>query len=221
MRQPLAKARINVGTQTARENLQELADVLMEEINVKEIEVVSDVGDLVNYKILPNNRALGPKYGKRFGAVRKALSALNPADVAAQLQENGELTLSVAGEDVVLSADEVIVQTEAKGDDAVASERGVTVAVDTVITPELEQEGYARDLVRNLNNARKDAGFEISDRVHVVYSVDGSVGEAFENFADFIAQEVLAESLTAGTGGDFTTTVSVGGQEVALGLTKA
>jgi isoleucyl-tRNA synthetase len=221
LRQPLAKARINVGSQTARENLQELAEVLMEEINVKEIEVVSDVGDLVNYKVLPNNRLLGPKYGKQFGAVRKALTALNPSEVAAQMQENGELTLTVGGEVVTLNSDEVIVQTEAKGDDAVASERGVTVAVDTVLTPELVQEGFARDLVRNLNNARKDAGFEISDRVHVVYEVAGSVGEAFENFGAYIMQEVLASSLETGRGGEFTTTVTVGGEAVTLGLTKA
>ena len=82
LRQPLAKVRINVGSEQQRADLMELTDVLQEEINVKAIEVVSEVGELVDYKILPNNRELGPKFGKQFPAVRKALTALDAADVA-------------------------------------------------------------------------------------------------------------------------------------------
>ncbi|HFC12267.1 MAG TPA: isoleucine--tRNA ligase, partial [Anaerolineae bacterium] len=220
LRQPLATARINVGSQAAQASLNELAEVLMEEINVKKIEVVSDVGDLVNYKLLPNNRLLGPKYGKRFGALRGALNKLDPAVAAQALQTDGALTVLLAGEGIVLSAEEILVQTEAKGDAAVASDKGVTVAVDTHLTPELLQEGVARDLVRNLNNARKDAGFAISDRINVTYQASPELTAAFTTFADYIQRETLADSLTVGDGGDFTTTVKIGGEEVTLSVSK-
>ena len=195
--------------------------MLTGELNVKAIEIVSDVGDLVDYKLLPNNRVLGPRFGKQFGAVRKALSGLDAADVAAQLQTAGQITLDVAGEAVTLTADEIIVNTEARGDDAVASDKGVTVAVDTVITPELEQEGYARDLVRNINEARRSGGFDISDRVDVTYSASGKLQVAFLAFADFIRAETLAESLSAGGSAPHTFTATIGGEEVAIGLSKA
>ena len=121
----------------------------------------------------------------------------------------------------MISAEEVVVNTEAKGDDAVASEKGVTVAVDTVLTDELVQEGFARDLVRNLNEARKQAGYEISDRVHVQYEASEALGAAFTNFADYIQQETLANSLAAGNEGEHASTVKIGGEEVKLSISKA
>ena len=172
LRQPLAKARVNVGTQQEQQDLIELADVLQEEINVKAIEVVSEVGELVNYKLMPNNRILGPKFGKQFPKVRQALMALDPARAARVLQSGAALTVTVDGEPVSLTNEDVLVQTESRGGLAVASDKGVTVAVDTELTPELIQEGYARDLVRAINNMRKEAGLEISDRIDLAYTAD-------------------------------------------------
>jgi len=223
LRQPLAKARINVGTQVEQDDLMELTAVLQEEINVKVVEVVSEVGELVNYKLMPNNRLLGPRFGKQFGAVRGALNAINPAEAARVLQSGEPLVLQVGGEEVSLSADEVLVQTESRGGLAVASDKGVTVAIDTELTPELTQEGYARDLVRHLNNMRKEGGMDISDRVNVVWSAEGDVAAAFAAFAEYIQQETLALSLAAGeaTGEMYTQEVTVGGQTVTLAIKKA
>jgi isoleucyl-tRNA synthetase len=192
LRQPLAKARVNVATQREREDLLELADVIAEEINVKELEVVSAVGELVNYRVLPNNRLLGPKLGSDFPVVRQALLALDPAWVAHELQVTGEVAVTVNGDKVVLNVEEVVVQTESKGGLAVASDQGVTVAVDTEITPALRQEGYARDLVRAINTLRKEVGLEISDRIALYYEAEGEVGEAMRNFAGYIQDETLA-----------------------------
>ena len=100
------------------------------------------------------------------------------------------------------------------------ADKGVTVAVDTHLTPELLQEGVARDLVRNLNNARKDAGFAISDRINVTYQASPELTAAFTTFADYIQRETLADSLAVGDGGDFTTTVKIGGEEVTLSVSK-
>ncbi len=224
LRQPLAKARVNVASQQAQDDLQELAGVLAEEINVKEIEVVSEVGELVNYVLLPNNRVLGPKFGQKFPQVRQALLALDPAEAARTLQAGQPLTLDVAGETVSLSDEDVLVQTESRGGLAVASDKGVTVAVDTELTPALVQEGYARDVVRQVNNMRKDAGLEISDRITLGYQgAAGDVAAALTRFAEYVQQETLTVSLLAGSLPDvlYSQTITIGDQDVTLQLRKA
>jgi isoleucyl-tRNA synthetase len=223
LRQPLARARVNVGSQQERDDLLELAEVLAEEINVKEIEVVSEVGQLVDYKLMPNNRVLGPRLGRLFPKVRAALLALDAAEAARILQSGKQLTVQVDGQTFALSGEDVLVQTESRGGLAVASDKGVTVAVDTELSPELIQEGYARDLVRTINNMRKDAGLDIADRINMVYQADGDVATALITFDDYIRQETLAVTLEAGS---LPTplaqlTVDIGNQEVFLAFTKA
>jgi isoleucyl-tRNA synthetase len=223
LRQPLATAKVFVGSAQERQDLEQLADVLAEEINVKTIEIVSEVGELVSYKLLPNNRTLGPKLGARFPAVRGALAALDPAAAAARLQSGAALELEVNGQTVSLSGDDVLVHTESLGGLAVASDKGVTVAVDPHLTPELVQEGYARDLVRIINDMRKRAGLDISDRIELGYEVaDGDVAAALVNFADFIGGETLAARLNPDklASADYRQTVEVGGAPVKLALRK-
>jgi len=222
LRQPLARAKVFVGSQQERDDLRDLADVLAEEINVKEIEIVAEVGELVSYKLLPNNRALGPKLGPLFPSVREALSRLDQAEAAAILQAGEPLELVVNGQVVNLTGDDVLVQTEPLGGLAVAGEKGVTVAVDPHLTPELMQEGYARDLVRIINNMRKEAGLEVSDRIHLGYEAAGDVAAAMANFAGFISEETLAVSLVVGSLSniDYQQNVVVGDEQVSLTLRK-
>ncbi len=222
LRQPLARARVFVGSAQQRADLQELADVLAEEINVKAIEIVSEVGELVSYKLLPNNRTLGPKLGPLFPAVRRALGALEPMAAAMTLQAGLALELPINGQSVALDGDDVLVQTESRGGLAVASEKGVTVAVDPHLTPELVQEGYARDLVRAINTLRKDAGLDISDRIEVAYTAAGDVAAALVNFGDFIQAETLATRLTPGAldGDAFRQQLAVGDATVELALRR-
>ncbi|MCA9937573.1 MAG: isoleucine--tRNA ligase [Anaerolineales bacterium] len=206
LRQPLAKARVNVGSAQALADLEDLVDVLTDEINVKAIDIVAEVGELVNYKLLPNNRLLGPKLGPLFPQVRAALMRIDPAAAARQLLAGESLPLSVAGETVLLTPEEVLVQTESRGGLAVASDKGVTVAVDTALTPALVQEGYARDLVRAVNTLRRDNGLALDDRVHLVYALPASaaadIAAAFVNFADYVQQETLALSFAPGDAAD-------------------
>ncbi|MEJ2752608.1 MAG: DUF5915 domain-containing protein, partial [Chloroflexota bacterium] len=222
LRQPLAAARVNVGSQQEQEDLLELVGVLKEEINVKEIEVVSEVGELVNYKLLPNNRVLGPRLGKMFPRVKAALDEIDPAQAARLLQAGEEIVVTVDGQAFELGNDDVLVQTESRGGLAVASDKGVTVAVDTELTPELLREGYARDLVRALNNMRKEAGLDISDRIEVAYEAGGEAGTAFRDFGDYIAQETLAVRLEPGpmAGALYESSVSVGEDDVLIRLSR-
>jgi isoleucyl-tRNA synthetase len=222
LRQPLARARVFVGSKQERDDLHELAGVLAEEINVKEIEIVSEVGELVSYKLLPNNRVLGPKFGPLFPAVRDALAALDPAAAASTLQAGEPLELRVDSRTVILNGEDVLVQTEPLGGLAVAGEKGVTVAVDTELTPELAREGYARDLVRVINSLRKEAGFDISDRIALGYEAQGEVAAALEDFAAFIGGETLATQLSPGalTDADLQRTAEVGDAQVTLTLRR-
>jgi len=196
--------------------------VLAEEINVKAIEIVSEVGELVSYKLLPNNRTLGPKLGPLFPAARAALAQLDAASAATTLLAGQSLALELDGQTVTLGGDDVLVQTESRGGLAVASDKGVTVAVDPHLTSELVQEGYARDLVRAVNALRKDAGLDISDRIELAYTAEGEVAAALVNFADFIRAETLATRLTPGAleGNGFQQSVAVGDAQVDLALRK-
>ncbi|HBY98418.1 MAG TPA: isoleucine--tRNA ligase, partial [Chloroflexi bacterium] len=135
----------------------------------------------------------------------------------------GELTVTVDSEMVTLSGEDVLVQTESRGGLAVTSEKGVTVAVDTELTPELIQEGYARDLVRTINTLRKDAGLALDDRIHVTYQADGETGAAVNAFADYIQRETLALSLTPGApdGAQAQQTLKLGGEQVQVAIRRA
>jgi len=199
LRQPLAKARVHVGTEREKVDLTGLADLLEDEINVKELEVVKEVGELVQHRLLPLNRVLGPKYGRLFPKVRQALTATDPAAAVARLHAGENLTLEVEGQTIELTPDEVLIQTHAAGGYAIASDKGVTVAVDTAITLELAQEGLARDVVRLVQVLRKKAGLELDDRILVTYQTeDAELAAAIAAHAGYITAETLADELTAG-----------------------
>ena len=223
LRQPLATAQVHVASQQERSDLAELLDVLAEEINVKQIDLVAEVGALVNYKLLPNNRVLGPRLGKLFPQVRTALAALDPVAVAAALQRGEAITVDLGGTPVSLAGEDILVQTESRGGLAIASDKGVTVAVDIHLTPELVAEGYARDLVRAINTLRKEAGFALDDRVHVAYMAEGESAAAFVACAEYIQRETLAVSLAAGRGPEDAVRqgVKVGDEQIAIALHKA
>jgi isoleucyl-tRNA synthetase len=148
---------------------------------------------------------------------------LDPAEAARTLQAGELLLVTVGDETVSLNDEEVLVQTESRGGLAVASDKGVTVAVDVNLTPELVQEGYARDLVRAINTMRKDAGLEISDRIELGYEATGEVAEALLSFAEYVQGETLTAVLhsTPLANPQFSQTVKVGDSDVALSLQKA
>jgi isoleucyl-tRNA synthetase len=155
--------------------------------------------------------------------VRAALAGLDPAEAAATLQAGGTLQFEVAGETVELDRDEVLIQTESRGGLAVASDKGITVAVDTTLTPELIQEGYARDLVRAINTMRKDIGLALDDRVDLYYEAVGEPAEALVNFGDYVKLETLALSLNPGQleRAQERQTFDIDGHQVIVGLKRA
>ncbi len=199
LRQPLALGRVHVGTEREKVDLSGLTDLLKDEMNVKEIQIVKEVGEVVRYRLLPLNKVLGPKYGRLFPQIRQALAVTDSAAAVAKLHAGENLTLELDGQTIELAPDEVIIQTHAAGGYAIASDRGVTVAVDTRITPALAQEGLARDAVRLIQVLRKKAGFSLDDRVVVTYQThDDDLSAAITACAGYIMAETLCTDLTAG-----------------------
>ena len=194
VRQPLAKVLVHLGEGKA-ELGSEFVELVLDELNVKAFEFVSTAGQLVQYRLLPDNKILGPKFGRKFPAIRQALAAANPAEIQAKLNAGQTISLSVEGEMIELALTEVIVTTQPAEGLVVAADKVVTVAVDSVVTEALAAEGLAREIVRRVQNMRKEAGFNIEDRIIITYQASGRPVHVFEGWADYIKAETLANEI--------------------------
>jgi isoleucyl-tRNA synthetase len=197
VRQPLAKVLAHVSEGEA-ELSDELIGIVADELNIKGLEFVADASTLINYKVLPNNKLLGPKFGADFPKVRAALEVLNPAEVAAKVAADEPITLDVNGKPVSLISEEVLVSTEGAEGMAVAADKVVTVAIDTILTPELKAEGLAREIVRRIQAQRKNADFNIEDRITTWYIAPAELAEVFQTWGEYIQTETLTTELVAG-----------------------
>ena len=199
LRQPLARVRVFVGKQ-APHLADSLVDLVTDELNVKAVEFVEQEGDLVEYEIglLPN--LLGPKHGKRFPLLRRAVAGADARALARRFQAGLTATVELddGGPAVELAPDEVEVRSHGREGYAVAEEKGLVVAVDINITPELAREGLARDLVRRVQTMRKEAGFQLDDRIVTYYEAGDEVGEVVQAWADYIQAETLSVDLVRG-----------------------
>ena len=200
VRQPLSKMLIVLREPGERLSVERLSDQIMEELNIKEIEWVRDPTVLVDYTAKPNFRALGAKYGKEVPMIRAALERLDPAEVARRIQHGLHVPLDLNGRSILLSPEEVVVETNPRKGLAVAEEGGYTVALETTLNKALEDEGLARELVHRIQNLRKQAGFEISDRIRLWYETDERLTEVIQAFRDYIRTETLCIAFDYGEG---------------------
>ncbi len=208
VRQPLREIMVRAPSKVDDEALRRLEGQVLEELNVKRMVITSQVGDLITYVIKPNLPLLGPKYGKRLGAIRSALSMGEPAGIAAQVEAEEPVKLYLEGEEepVELLPGELLVETREREGFAVAQEGGLVVALDTELDDALLQEGVARDLVRVINDMRKSADFDVSDRIYTYYKLNNSDGDeasgivrgALAGFGSYIQSETLSTELTEG-----------------------
>ena len=224
LRQPLARARVFAGQHAP--DLGSLDELVTEELNVKTLEFVEQEADLVEYEIglLPN--ALGPKHGRRFPLLRRAVGEQDAAALARRFQAGLAVTVEMSdgGPAVELLPEEIEVRTHGREGYAVAEEKGVLVAVDVTLTPELTQEGLARDLVRRVQTMRKDAGFQLDDRIVTYYEAGAEIQAVVEQWGDYVRTETLSQELVVGpVPGDVDRQESfaLGGHPLALGVKKA
>jgi isoleucyl-tRNA synthetase len=201
VRQPLPAILVYTTDPAGAESVVRLKDQLLDELNVKDVRALADLGDVVSHEIQPNLPVLGPKYGKRLGAIRAALAQRNPSNVAGLAKSGASIELTLDdGSTVELLPLEVLVKLRKREGYAAAQCSEATVVLDTTLTPELIQEGLARDIVRGIQDARKQLELNIEDKIEVRYqSPDFVVVNAIEHHHDYIAREVLAQSLEADT----------------------
>lgn len=221
VRQPLSKVMVHSG-EDAGDLPAFLAEIVEDELNVKGLEFVPDVGRLVDYRVLPNNQLLGPKFGSQFPAVRAALSHLGGSIVNDKVSAGEPVMINLDGDQIELSAEEIIVEVQPAADLAVATEKGITVAVDTVISKDLRLEGLAREFVRRVQDLRKQADFNISDRIEVYYLTSDVLEEAIQVHRDYIMNEVLAVLLEEGVPPEDAYSsgekITLEGEELGLGV---
>ncbi|MHB9012000.1 MAG: isoleucine--tRNA ligase [Ignavibacteriaceae bacterium] len=193
VRQPLKKIMVVVEN-SKREDLSKMKDVILDEVNIKKLIILNDDSEIVNKSAKANFKVIGPKFGKKVNPVANAIKEFGKSEIV-KLESGQNVTINIGGEDISISKEDVeILGSEIKGW-VVESAEGVTVAIDAELTPELIDEGLAREFVNRIQNMRKDAGFEVIDRIKIKYSGNAQLLEAVSAFKDYIANETLAEKL--------------------------
>ena len=198
VRQPLQKVLIPVLNPSMQTQLEKIEDLILAEVNVKAMEYLKPDNTFISKKIKPNFVALGKKLGSKMKAVSAALSEFKQDDIA-MLEKEGQYSLLIDGEPVILQLSEVEITSEDIPGWTVASKGSLTVALDITVTPELEAEGNARELVNRIQKIRKDSGFELTDRVNVKLQAPEQLKDSLARFKTYICAEILADELEFAT----------------------
>ncbi len=193
VRQPLRRAVI-VANDAERAAIEARADLVTAELNVKELDFVTDEAELVSYTAKPNYRTLGPRFGKRMPQVAAAVAALDPAHVAAVMADGGEIGINIEGNEHTLGPEELTLALQPLDGYEVEAESGHAVALQLELDDDLRQEGLAREIVHAVQIARKDAGLEITDRIALSLGGDDELLDAARTHGQYLVGEVLATS---------------------------
>ncbi len=197
VRQPLAKVEVILADQSHQDWLQSHRAVVAEELNVKEVDFPDDPDRIIEHEVVPNFKLLGPKLGKLMPKVKKWLSQQSGADLLANLRDNGKIDVEIDGQTVQLSPDELEVRITGKQGWAAANDRGCVVVLSTELTPELLGMGYARDIVRLVNDLRKEINCAFTDHIELGLVTDSpELQTAIADNAEYIESETQADQLT-------------------------
>ena len=218
VRQPLQKIAIPAADEVMKARIEAVKQLILSEVNVKELEFVEGDGILVK-KIKCNFRTLGKKFGKLMKSVNAVVTEMSQEQIA-ELEKNGSITLQVEGTDALIELADVEIFSEDVPGWTVANEGALTVALDVEVTEELRREGIAREIVKKIQAIRKDSGFEITDRIAVVLSSSEASDAAVQQFSEYISNQVLADSVVvdaALTSGD---DIELEGATIKVSVTK-
>jgi len=194
VRQPLQKVMIPVLDENQRAEIEAVSDLIMAEVNVKEIELLDDASGVLVKQIKPNFKTLGPRFGKDMGLISKEIQGFGQDEIAT-LERQGELVMDISGKSITLSLEDVEISSQDIEGWLVANSNGITVALDITISDELRKEGIARELINRIQNIRKDSGFEVTDKITVKMEKNTQVEEAVLANESYIKSETLTESL--------------------------
>jgi len=217
VRQPLQRIAIPVTDPLVRTRLEAVQQLVLDEVNVKTIDFVE--GQMLEKKVKCNFRVMGKKFGKLMKAVNEVVTAISQ-DQIAELEKNGTLTVEVEGESCLIERNDVEIISEDMPGWSVANEGALTVALDITITDELRNEGVAREIVKRVQAFRKESGFEITDRIRIVVEQLPVAEKAIADFCEFIAGQVLAESITLAANVESETEFDLDGTNVKFLINK-
>ena len=217
VRQPLAKAYVITKDAKALKSLQEQQGLIADELNVKDVIFSQDEELFVSYKVSPNFRTVGKKVGKWMNLAKEKIEKFTK-DQMDVLQQGQLVAIEIEGETFFLSAEDVIMKREVLAQQVALSEEGLTVTLDTQLTPALLEEADARELINKINTLRKTEGFDIIDRIHISLDASEKIIKAFEKYQDFICHEVLAEKVVFGQCSGVE--VDINGEKAMLSLEK-
>jgi isoleucyl-tRNA synthetase len=222
VRQPLPEVLVRVRSAEELAGFKRLEAQLREELNVKAVRYLDVTDEFVDYTVKPNLPLVGKRLGKLVPRLRALLQEMDGKQIARNVREGATTRIDLDGEVLELEPEAFLLDAKSPEGYAAVEERGYLAALDTRLTDELIQEGLARDAIRLIQNARKNAGLEVSDRIRLALSVDGKVKEALERFADAIRQEVLADELTFGSAPEarYCEEATVEGEPLVISLEK-
>jgi isoleucyl-tRNA synthetase len=194
VRQPLQKIMIPVLDEQDKMDIEAVLDLIISEVNVKEVELLHDASGILIKNIKPNFKVLGPKYGKEMKFVTQEVSSLTEEEIG-RIERDGEITIEVNGKQEILLLEEVEITTQDIEGWLVANQGNLTVALDVSITEELKDEGIARELVNRIQNLRKESGLEVTDKIILYIRKDGVVDKAVRSNEQYIKNETLTKEL--------------------------
>lgn len=219
VRQPLSKIIIPVIKEGLQTKVEKVENYILDEINVKEIEYLKDTSGIIKKVIKPNFKTLGPKFGKDMKAINMAIQKFNQEDIE-EIEQNGRYTIAVEGRNIELAIEDVEISSDDIEGWLVTTDKGVTVALDIHITPELEAEGNARELVNRLQNLRKDKGLEVTDRIIVTLQKSEMFSSAIKLYKDYICNEILANNIFEEENLKTGTKIEVNDVEILINIEK-
>jgi isoleucyl-tRNA synthetase len=221
VRQPLAKIIVPVLDAITARRIEAVKNLIVGEVNVKEIELITDTTGLITKRIKPNFKTLGKRYGSKMKQIA-ALVAGFSQEMIAEIENNGRATVTIDGDELVLERGDFEITSEDMPGFLVANEGSLTVALDITVTDELRREGVARELINRIQNLRKDSGLEVTDKISVVVQSLPFIEESLAEQADYIASQVLARSVITApqATGEFTQQAEIDECTVDIAITK-
>lgn len=195
VRQPLARIMVPVLNPHFKEQFDAVSSIILAEVNVKEVEFLTDTAGVIKKKIKPNFKTLGPKYGKMMKQIAGAVNQLDQAAISA-FESAGEYEITAGDETIKLALEDVEIQTEDIPGWTVATEGQMTIALDINVTEELKEEGIAREFINKIQNLRKESNFEVTDRITLAIEKNEAFNSALENHKEYICVQTLADSLS-------------------------
>ena len=195
-------------------------EIVADELNVKNVKFTDDVRDFTSYSFKPQLKTVGPKYGKMLGGIKKALNTIDGNAAMDELNANGSLKLDVDGQEITLFKEDLLIDTAQIEGYVSENDNGITVVLDTNLTEELLEEGFVREIISKIQTMRKEAGFEVMDKIRVTYIGSEKAESIFAKYAESISSEVLAKEVTKAEPAGYVKEWKINGEQVTMGVWK-